>query len=199
MTSLEFLYDTVPGRILLKCLIHPCVSQACGHFLDSSLSGFLITPFARKNQIILSDYQLDDIHSFNDFFSRKIKPSLRPVDMDPKSLIAPCDGLLSVWKIQKDTVLPIKQSSYTLTDLLRDVGSGFFQRSVGLHVFFKPAAFQLHWVDVHPGRQLPVPVCKKRSASTGVVKTEQLCPLAGTYFCMFKTIWSYIVHIVCLS
>ena len=96
MTSLEFLYDTVPGRILLKCLIHPCVSQACGHFLDSSLSGFLITPFARKNQIILSDYQLDDIHSFNDFFSRKIKPSLRPVDMDPKSLIAPCDGLLSV-------------------------------------------------------------------------------------------------------
>ena len=87
MTSLEFLYDTVPGRILLKCLIHPRVSQACGHFLDSSLSGFLITPFARKNQIVLSDYQLDDIHSFNDFFSRKIKPSLRPVDMDPKSLI----------------------------------------------------------------------------------------------------------------
>ena len=120
MTSLEFLYDTVPGRILLKCLIHPRVSQICGHFLDSSLSGFLITPFARKNQIVLSDYQLDDIHSFNDFFSRKIKPSLRPVDMDPKSLIAPCDGLLSVWKIQKDTVLPIKQSSYTLTDLLRD-------------------------------------------------------------------------------
>lgn len=120
MTSLEFLYDTVPGRILLKCLIHPCVSQVCGHFLDSSLSGFLITPFARKNQIILSDYQLDDIHSFNDFFSRKIKPSLRTVDMDPRSLIAPCDGLLSVWKIQKDTVLPIKQSSYTLTDLLRD-------------------------------------------------------------------------------
>ena len=82
-----------------------------------------------------------------------------------------------------------------LTDLLRDVGSGFFQRSVGLHVFFKPAAFQLHWVDVHPGRQLPVPVCKKRSASTGVVKTEQRCPLAGTYFCMFKTIWSYIVDV----
>lgn len=120
MTSLEFLYHTIPGRVLLKCLTHPCVSQACGYFLDSSLSGFLITPFAKKNQIVLSDYQLDDIHSFNDFFSRKIKPERRPVDMNPASLTAPCDGLLSVWKIQEDIVLPVKQRSYTLPELLRD-------------------------------------------------------------------------------
>ena len=40
--------------------------------------------------------------------------------MDPKNLTAPCDGLLSVWRIQKDTILPVKQSSYTLSELLRD-------------------------------------------------------------------------------
>lgn len=45
---------------------------------------------------------------------------LRPVDMDPSHLSAPCDGLLSVWKIQRDTVLPVKQSHYTISSLLRD-------------------------------------------------------------------------------
>lgn len=120
MTFLDFLYHTVPGRFFLKGLTAPLVSKMCGQFLDSPLSAILIQPFARKNQISLSDYQLDDVHSFNDFFSRKIKPELRPVDMDPENLTAPCDGLLSVWKIQKDTVLPVKQSCYTLTELLRD-------------------------------------------------------------------------------
>lgn len=120
MTGLEFLYHTAPGRLLLKGLTQPGISRVCGHFLDSSLSRHLIEPFARKNQIQMSDYQLDDIHSFNDFFSRKIKSDLRPVDADPSHMIAPCDGLLSVWEIKKDTVLPIKQSHYTLFSLLRD-------------------------------------------------------------------------------
>ena len=33
---------------------------------------------------------------------------------------SPCDGLLSVWPISDDTVLPVKQSHYTLISLLRN-------------------------------------------------------------------------------
>ena len=120
MTVLEFLYHTVPGRLCLKVLTAPPISRSCGRFLDSPISSRLISPFAKKNQIHLDDYLLDDVHSFNDFFSRKIRPELRPVDMDPSHLSAPCDGLLSVWKIQRDTVLPVKQSHYTISSLLRD-------------------------------------------------------------------------------
>lgn len=120
MTVLEFLYHTVPGRLCLKVLTAPAISRSCGRFLDSPVSSRLISPFAKKNQIHLDDYLLDDVHSFNDFFSRKIRPVLRPVDMDPSHLAAPCDGLLSVWKIQRDTVLPVKQSHYTISSLLRD-------------------------------------------------------------------------------
>ena len=120
MTGLDFLYHTIPGRLILKGLTAPIVSRACGRFLDSPASDWLISPFAKKNQIHLDDYQLDNVHSFNDFFSRKIRPELRPVDMDPSHLPAPCDGLLSVWKVQKNTVLPVKQSHYTISSLLRD-------------------------------------------------------------------------------
>ena len=35
-------------------------------------------------------------------------------------MIAPSDGLLSVWDIAEDTVLPLKQSEYTVKSLLRD-------------------------------------------------------------------------------
>ena len=120
MTALEFLYNTVAGRMILQGLTRPSVSKICGNVLGSRASACLIKPFVKKNHILLSDYQLENIHSFNDFFSRRIKPELRPVDRDPFHLTAPCDGLLSVWEIQKDTVFPVKQSSYTISSLLRD-------------------------------------------------------------------------------
>ena len=104
MTILEFLYNTVPGRFLLKPLTGPRLSRICGHFLDSELSSFLIQPFVKQNAIQLSDYETTDIKSFNDFFSRKIKQGKRPIDMEENHLIAPCDGLLSVWKIKENTV-----------------------------------------------------------------------------------------------
>ena len=50
MTILEFLYNTVPGRFLLKPLTGPRLSRICGHFLDSELSSFLIQPFVKQNK-----------------------------------------------------------------------------------------------------------------------------------------------------
>lgn len=123
MTILEFLYNTVPGRFLLKPLTGPRLSRICGHFLDSELSSFLIQPFVKQNAIQLSDYEITDIKSFNDFFSRKIKQGKRPIDMEENHLIAPCDGLLSVWKIKENTVFPVKQSHYTISSLLHNAKS----------------------------------------------------------------------------
>lgn len=120
MDSLTFLYKTVCGRLFLKLLSTRAVSKLSGVFLDSRLSSFLINSFARKNNIVLDDYELEGIKSFNEFFRRKIKAGKRFFDTEPEHLCAPCDGLLSVWNIQKDTVIPVKQSAYTVKRLLRD-------------------------------------------------------------------------------
>jgi phosphatidylserine decarboxylase len=40
--------------------------------------------------------------------------------MDPMHLISPCDGLLSVYDIDEDMVLPVKQSQYSLNDLFEN-------------------------------------------------------------------------------
>ncbi len=120
MTGLEFLYHTLPGRFLLKGLTMPQLSKACGRFLDEEASAFLIPLFVKKTGIDVSEYDTENIHSFNDFFSRKILEGRRPVDLDPTHLIAPCDGLLSVWPITKEGIFPVKQSAYTVSSLLRD-------------------------------------------------------------------------------
>lgn len=118
MNILQFLYGTIPGRFLLKPLTSPQLSQLCGRFLDSEYSSFLIDPFVHRNHIQLCDYEMENVRSFNDFFSRKIKMGKRPINMDFDKMIAPCDGLLSVWKIEEDTVLPVKQSRYSISSLL---------------------------------------------------------------------------------
>lgn len=121
MDALPFLYGTFPGRLLLKILAAPALSRACGRFLDSRLSAFLIRGFVRRNGIRLDDYETGGIRSFNEFFRRRIKDGKRPFDMTPSVLCAPCDGLLSVWHIDGGgTVIPVKQASYTVASLLQD-------------------------------------------------------------------------------
>ncbi len=117
---LKFLYTTPIGRFFLKALSAPMISKIAGAYLSSFLSKPLIKGFVKRNNIDLSEFYSDDFHSFNDCFSRKIKENLRPVDLNSSALISPCDGLLTVYDINKNTVLPVKQSRYTISSLLKD-------------------------------------------------------------------------------
>jgi len=118
--GLRFLYNTIPGRLILKIPKARWVSRIVGRYMDSRLSKHMIKKFVRKNNINLDDYYSDNFRCFNDCFTRKIKEDRRPIDMDKNHFISPCDGLLSVYKIDKDVVLPIKQSSYTISQLFEN-------------------------------------------------------------------------------
>ena len=117
---LKFLYDTVFGRCILKVLTMPFLSEIVGKFMDSELSKPLIKPFIRKNNINLSEYYTDNIKSYNDFFTRKIRPEMRKIDRNPESLISPCDSKLSVYNINHDSVFEIKGSQYSIYDMIKN-------------------------------------------------------------------------------
>lgn len=68
----------------------------------------------------MTEYQAETYSCFNDCFCRRIRPECRPIDRDDTHFIAPCDGLLSAYKIEKGLVIPVKQSSYSIESLLRD-------------------------------------------------------------------------------
>lgn len=117
---LKLLYGTLIGRTALKVLTIPCLSKFAGFFLDSRPSSLLIDPFIRYNNINMSDYIPKRYKSFNDFFTRRIKPERRPIDLSEKSLISPADGRISVYKIRKHSIFSIKNTKYTLESILRN-------------------------------------------------------------------------------
>lgn len=116
--ALKFLYRNVAGRVVLRFLSSRTVSRGVGIFLDSSLSKGLIKPFIRRYGISLEDCKSREFRCFNDFFCRKMRKGRRPVDRTPDALIAPCDGLLSAYRIERNLVIPVKQSRFSMKSLL---------------------------------------------------------------------------------
>ena len=117
---LGILYKTMPGRLLLKGLTAPAISKAAGAFLSTRLSCVLIAPFIRNNHIDMTQYEPVKYSSYNDFFTRKIKAKLRPVDMEARHFISPCDSKLTVYPVTEDGHFTIKHTPYTVESLLKN-------------------------------------------------------------------------------
>lgn len=116
--SLSFLYSTAIGRTCLKFLVKPSVSKLSGRFLNTKLSTSMIKRFVKKNNIDLSEYEQRKFASYNDFFTRKVLKDKRSIDMNKNAFISPCDSKLSVYNISSTSTFKIKDSYYTVKDLL---------------------------------------------------------------------------------
>lgn len=118
--SVRFLYSTVAGRIMLKLLTKPVVSKMGGLFLDLPFSRVFIPGFIKKNNISLEGIEVPakGFYSFNHFFKRR-KKSI-DFDKNHNQFINPCDGFLSVVKLNGRSGFTIKNTSYDLVSLLRD-------------------------------------------------------------------------------
>lgn len=117
---IQFLYRNPVGQQLIKLLICPCISKAAGRLLSTRLSAVLVRRFVRRNRLDMSDYPKRTYRSFNDFFTRQIRPERRPIDRAPEHLIAPCDGKLTAALITEEAHVTIKGVTYTLEGLLQD-------------------------------------------------------------------------------
>lgn len=113
--SLSFLYNCFIGRFLLKIFTTKTVANIYRFYITSVFSKIKIKKFIKKNNIDMTMYEEKKYKSFNDFFIRKIKKNKRILD---KGFISPCDAKLSVYKISEDLSLNIKNSIYTLDELV---------------------------------------------------------------------------------
>ncbi len=116
---LDFLYTNMFGRMLLKPLVHPKLSKLTGKLLSSPLSTVIIPSFIKNNNMDMTPYVDTKYNSFNDFFTRKIKPEERPIPDDKTILISPCDCKATVYPIQESSIFSVKHTEYTLRSLLR--------------------------------------------------------------------------------
>ena len=117
---LHMMYSHAAGRAAMQPLVQSFVSRAAGCFLDSRLSVPLVAPFVKKNHISLKECTAKQFISFNDFFVRKLKMDARPFSNAPQDFISPCDARLTVYPIHENGKFEIKNTEYTLEQLLRD-------------------------------------------------------------------------------
>ncbi|MFR7592092.1 MAG: phosphatidylserine decarboxylase [Longibaculum sp.] len=116
---LKLLYSHLLGRCLLKVLTLPFITHIGGKYMNSSLSKHKISPFIEKNHIDMSQYVQQSYQSYNDFFTRCIKEGQRPIAKEKEILIAPADSKLTYYPIFEDTHLKIKDTIYSIEDLLQ--------------------------------------------------------------------------------
>lgn len=115
---LRKLYTSVWGRMLLKPLVSPWISRLGGTFMDQGCSKFLIPMFIRANKVDMSPYIKREYSSYNDFFTREIKPEERMIDYDERHLVSPSDGKISAYRLDKDSHFWVKHTCYNLSGLL---------------------------------------------------------------------------------
>ena len=116
--TLNFLYDNILGRFILKIFICKFISNLIGIYMNSKLSIPKIKKFIKENNIDMNEYEKKKYISYNDFFTRKIISSKRPINKDKNILISPSDAKLLVYKINNDLTLKIKDSYYDINSLV---------------------------------------------------------------------------------
>ena len=106
----------LPQRLLCRCVYRLARTRVAW------IRGPLIHWFSRHYAIDMSEAarpRAEDYATFNEFFTRELKPGARPVDASGDGIAAPCDGTLTeLGTLERDTMLQAKGLTYTLTALL---------------------------------------------------------------------------------
>ena len=117
---LKLLYSHFLGRCVLKVLTLPFITHIGGMYMNSSFSKRKIQPFIHNNQIDMSQYVQKEYSSYNDFFTRHIIEGQRQIRLEENIFIAPADSKLTYYPITENIQLKIKDSLYSLEDLLQN-------------------------------------------------------------------------------
>jgi phosphatidylserine decarboxylase len=110
---------------LQRLLPQHALSRVLGKLANSALlSRPLIRAFSAAYGVSLLEAErqmIDEYATFNDFFTRSLAPSARPLAPDPNALVSPVDGAVSqLGAISNGQLLQAKGIRYPLTSLLRD-------------------------------------------------------------------------------
>lgn len=105
------------------CLPHHILSRLIGKLADCEntvVKNTLIKLFLKRFKVDLATADrpsMDDYTSFNDCFTRGLKPGTRPIAAS--SIVSPVDGSISQFgKIEGEQIFQAKGHNYTINDLL---------------------------------------------------------------------------------
>ncbi len=124
--ALRWTYGTLGGRLSLHALVKRAwFSRWYGWRMDRPASREKIAPFIETFELDPDEFakRPSEFASFNEFFSRKLKPDARPIDTHANSIVFPADGRhLCIPKLSQCDGLFVKGEMFDLAELLQDRG-----------------------------------------------------------------------------
>ena len=115
---------TSPFIRLQHALPHHVVSRAAGKIASSEnswLKNLLIRRFIEAYDVDMGEAarSVEEFKSFNDFFTRELKPGARPLADSAAHILSPADGAVSqIGRIEEDRIFQAKGRHFTATQLL---------------------------------------------------------------------------------
>jgi phosphatidylserine decarboxylase len=155
----------------------------------------LLKGFARFYNINLEEAEkpIEEYRNLNSFFTRALKPGVRPVDTGRKTIVSPVDGRLSrMGIIQEGLLIQAKGIYYTLKDLLGDPQFvSFFEDGHYCVLYLSPQDYhRIHTpfdcevvgYTYSPGRLFPVNQIAVEGLTGLFPKNERLTSLLRTKY-----------------
>ena len=121
--AIRLLYSSFFTRPLLKLVVTRFLSSYYGRLMSSRKSCQKIARFIEDYAIDINESLkgLDEFTSFNDFFTRKLKQTARPINCSASNIVSPADGKILVYQNVNDSpYFCIKGDQYTFRSLLND-------------------------------------------------------------------------------
>lgn len=181
-------------------LPHHGLSRACrllSHCDNKLVKNFLIQQFVNLYQVNMTEALNTDINSyqtFNEFFTRALKPDCRPVASDKLGLVSPADGLVSqAGRIIEGCLIQAKGFAYTAQALLGG-GSALaetFNNGLYTTIYLSPKDYhRLHMPMtgtltemIHvPGRLFSVNTATANTVPGLYARNERVCCIFDTEF-----------------
>tara|TARA_B100001094_G_scaffold229999_1_gene224608 strand:- start:1375 stop:2295 length:921 start_codon:yes stop_codon:yes gene_type:complete len=123
------------------------LSRVLGCLADKNM-GWLTTQviswFIKRYQVDMSAARLEhpqEYKTFNDFFTRELKPGMRPIDSDAQTLTHPVDGAVSQFgAIDTDRIFQAKGHHFNLKDLIAGDASDakVFENGAFANIYLAP-------------------------------------------------------------
>lgn len=185
----------VAAQRLLPTRLLSALAFRVAHIRHKRLKNWMIYTFAARYGVNLREAQFERAENygdFNAFFTRTLKPGLRPIEPDPYALPCPVDGCVSeLGAIENGTLLQAKGRRYTVAALLGGdasqasafAGGSFCTLYLAPHNYHRvhmPADGLLQAWSYVPGRLFSVNPATVRRLPDLFARNERVCALFGT-------------------
>lgn len=174
-------------RMLTELSSRKWLSRMAGAFAKSEASRWLIPHFAKTYRIRVEDAEklIHEYRTLNEFFTRRLKSGLRPIDADPASLVSPVDARITgMGPIESGAMLNVKGQDYSVEELLNrsprtvNYRNGFFfvlyLSPTDYHRIHAPVSGTIVEKERVPGKVYPVNEFGMRHMKKVLSRNERL-------------------------